>query len=127
LFLRQGRYRQANQPNKQTDRQSGSRQLGKKEGKAHTVPARRPLKKPGSPACRYAVRQEGRQTYSRQSGRTRRKTDRSGRYAKSAFRTRWLLGRKAGHIREKNRPLLKGRQDAGKHIYAGYTGRHEAK
>jgi hypothetical protein len=26
-------------------------------------------------------------------------------------------GRKAGHIREKNRPFLKGRQDAGKHTY----------
>jgi hypothetical protein len=60
-------------------------------------------------------RKEGRP--GRQAGRTRRKTDRSSRYAKSAFRTRWILGRKAGHIREKNRPLLKGRQDAGKHTY----------
>ncbi len=66
MFLRQGRHRQTCKTNKQTDRQAGHgnqeacSQLGKKEGRAHTVPARRPLKKADSQACMHICCQAGR-------------------------------------------------------------------
>ncbi len=62
LHQKQGSYSQTKQTNRQTDRQSGSSQLGKKEDKAHTVPARRPLKKSRQPGMQICC-QAGRKTY----------------------------------------------------------------
>jgi hypothetical protein len=53
----------------------------------------------------------------RQAGRTSRETDRPGRYAKSAFRTR-------GHVSGKKQTFAKRQAGCRKtYIYAGYTGR----